>query len=298
MQRRTLLAAGLALVGGLVVLTTLNLPDSGPDHRGADPIAVSSPHRPATEGSGPEAGSAPAAQPGTAEPVARAAREGGERRALVRSPAGRGGESAGANRSRPIRRGVRAPARATVPGEVERERERDREPRDGSTPPVIAGSGGSHPPNALGGAAEAASDSTPLDDPTDLPFDMEIEEEIGDEIGEAESGGTAPVATREGTLGAIAELVVLHTNWIEGEASDPVEEAIADLSQLQAGSQGATPSELELAIDRVLAAGEQMLAYNDDVAAADHMLAARDAIRQGRFAEAEETIHGLVGAGD
>jgi hypothetical protein len=109
------------------------------------------------------------------------------------------------------------------------------------------------------------------------------------------SGETEPIVTRAEALTAIAELLVMQTNWITGEGSDPVVEAIASLSQLQGGSQGPTEYQLELAIDRVLAAGELMLASNEDVAAADRLLAARAAIEQGRFAEAEETVQAFVG---
>jgi hypothetical protein len=105
-----------------------------------------------------------------------------------------------------------------------------------------------------------------------------------------ETNPTARVATRDETLAAIAELLVINTHWLEGEATGPVIEAIGILARLQEGSQGATPYELALAIDRVLAAGELMLAYNDDVDAADRVLAARDAIKQGRYAEAQETV--------
>jgi hypothetical protein len=145
---------------------------------------------------------------------------------------------------------------------------RDGESPDAPTPPgIVGGGGGGQPP----------------DDSRNLAR------------GE-EGVGTASGATSNETLAAIAELLVLKTYWIQGEGTEPLIEAIATLAQLQAGSQGATPSELELAIDRVLAAGELMLAYNDNVAAADRVLAARDAIKQGRFAEAQETVDEVTSA--
>ena len=105
-----------------------------------------------------------------------------------------------------------------------------------------------------------------------------------------------PNATSDETLAGIAEVLVLNHFWLQhGEGTAPVIEAIMLLSDLQQGSQGATPFELELAIDRVLAAGELMLAYNDDIAAADRILAARDAIKQGRFAEAQEAVNEVTG---
>jgi hypothetical protein len=94
MQGRTLVIAGLALVGGFLVLTTVTLVDPGSDHQGSDPRAVSSAGRLATGESGPDGESgleeagAPAVQPRTAGSVAQAAREGGERRGLPRRRVG------------------------------------------------------------------------------------------------------------------------------------------------------------------------------------------------------------------
>ena len=192
MQRRTLIVAGLALAGGLLVLTTVNRPARGPDPQGSDPLATSSAQRPALpEGSAPEKGGAPAVQPGTAGPAARAAREGDELRTLPRLPAARSG-----------RKSVRE-------GKLPRGDE-----NHVASAPIIAGGGGEE---TLAGGAGAA-----LGGGGEPREEAAIDAQTLNEIATLLEGETA-------WLDEIANLLMGETAWLNGPQSGQVADALAQL---------------------------------------------------------------------
>lgn len=257
MPRGTVIIASLALAGGVLILTLLNLPDRVADRPGSSQLAVSpaprSEHRPATAESGPGEGGGPAVRPGVEWPAGQATREGDEQSTLPGRPAGR---SAGKD----SREGE---------GEVPRGHENRVKPARG------AFGGGVR--ETLTGSEEGAGES---------PAVEEGEEPHEETATDLEGVAIDPLQT----LNEIASVLLRETAWLDGPESGPVSDALVELTSYESLSE----TELRAAIARVLSTGASMLMANDDAEGAELALAAREAIALELLQDANALVLGVV----